>query len=190
MCSTKVNLFVLLALMLTPAWSAILCDRADAGELARVYPAPAGEPLSSRFTVKVEDSSAPVYLARVVALTPEQREKVRGAVDLADTGDSAAVKNIVFEKIRIEESRRLFSLWIGKAMWSKEAERGHIDDIVFRNITSVAPGRAGFPAELVGVDAEHAIHNVEFDHLLVGGQPLQSDQVRQNGFVQDISITP
>jgi hypothetical protein len=104
--------------------------------------------------------------------------------------DSAAVKNIVFDNIRIEESRRLFSLWIGKAIWSKEAQRGHIDDIVFRNITSVAPGRSGPIAALVGVDDDHAIHHVEFDHVLVGGRALGSADLTENQFVKQVSVTP
>ena len=104
--------------------------------------------------------------------------------------DSAAVKNIVFDNIRIEESRRLFSLWIGKAIWSNEAERGHIDDVTFRNISSPLPERASSPADFVGFDAEHAIHKVQFDHVLIGGRSLQSSDIKQNEFVQEVSIKP
>jgi hypothetical protein len=103
--------------------------------------------------------------------------------------DSAPVRNVVFDNIRIEESRRLFSLWIGKAVWSKEPDRGHIDDITFSNITSVAPTRPGSaPAELVGFDDQHAIHDVQFRDVLIGDQPMTMNQVKQNAFVQGVVI--
>lgn len=104
--------------------------------------------------------------------------------------DSSAVKNIVFDNIRIEESRRLFSLWIGKNPYSQQAERGHIDDITFRNITAVLPEHRGPFAALTGFDAEHAVQQVLFDQVRVGGRPLQSSDVKQNAFVQDVSIRP
>ena len=34
--------------------------------------------------------------------------------------DDAVISDVRFERIRIEESRRLMSLWIGKAVWSKD----------------------------------------------------------------------
>jgi len=104
--------------------------------------------------------------------------------------DSARVKNITFENIRIEEARRLMSLWIGKAGWSKESERGHIENVSFRNISSVAPERPGPLVELLGFDAEHAIDNVEFQQVLVGGKLLNSADVKQNEFVHNVRILP
>ncbi len=71
--------------------------------------------------------------------------------------DSAPVSNVSWDRIRIEEARRLMSAWIGKAIWSKEAERGHIADITFRDITSVVPEVPGSYADLVGIDAAHAV---------------------------------
>jgi hypothetical protein len=104
--------------------------------------------------------------------------------------DSGAVRNIVFDNIRIEESRRLFSLWIGKAIWSAEAERGHIDDVIFRNVVSAVPSRPGVTSEFKGFDAEHAIHDVQIDHVLVGGQPFKADDLKDNEFVQGVAIRP
>jgi hypothetical protein len=104
--------------------------------------------------------------------------------------DSGAVKNITFDNIRIEEGRRLFSLWIGQAVWSKEAERGHIDDVTFRNITAPKPERDGPVAELKGFDATHMIDGVTFEQVVVDGHPLQARDVSQNGFVQQVSIKP
>ena len=101
--------------------------------------------------------------------------------------DSASVKNVVFDGIRIEEARRLMSVWIGKANWSKEAERGHVDGVTFRNIESVAPLRSPY-ADLVGFDAEHAIHHVRFEHVIVGGRPLIESDICQNAFVSDTKL--
>jgi hypothetical protein len=104
--------------------------------------------------------------------------------------DSAPVKNVVFDHIRIEDAQRLMSVWIGKAMWSREAERGHIDDVTFSHITSVMP-EVPFPyADLVGFDAGHAINQVRFQDVTVGGQALKASDVRQNAFVHEVSMEP
>lgn len=104
--------------------------------------------------------------------------------------DSAPVKDVTFENIRIEEARRLMSVWIGKAVWSKEAERGHVDDVVFRNIQSAPSAVAGPLADLVGFDAAHTVNDVRFDHVVVGKQPLKPSDVRQNAFVSGVTIAP
>lgn len=104
--------------------------------------------------------------------------------------DSAEVKNITFADIRIEESRKLFSLWIGKAVWSNQAERGHIDEITFRHITSAAPARGEPFADLHGFDAAHAIHHVDFDNIVVAGRPMKSTDVKQNKFVAGVAVHP
>jgi hypothetical protein len=104
--------------------------------------------------------------------------------------DSAPVKNVTFENIRIEEARRLMSVWIGKAVWSREEERGHIDGVTFRNIQSAAPQLPGPFADLVGFDATHAVHDVRFEHVLVGERELKQIDIRQNAFVSDVQISP
>ncbi|MDR3710501.1 MAG: glycosyl hydrolase family 28 protein [Capsulimonadaceae bacterium] len=102
----------------------------------------------------------------------------------------AHVKNVVFDNIRIEEARRPISLWIGSSMWVKDPERGHIDDVVFRNITSVLPEGGNKCANLVGFDADHAIHNVKFENVLFGGKPVTADDVKQNAFVDGVTFEP
>jgi hypothetical protein len=104
--------------------------------------------------------------------------------------DSGAVSNVTFANIRIEEAQRLMSLWIGKQVWSKEAERGHINDVVFQNISSVLP-EVSYPfADLVGYDAGHAVIGVNFQHVVVGGKLLSAGNVQQNAFVHGVVITP
>jgi hypothetical protein len=102
--------------------------------------------------------------------------------------DSATVSNVRFENIRVEESRRLISLWINKAVWSREAERGHIRDVTFRNIQAVTtnPPRV----ELLGFDAGHDIEGVDFDHVVINARPLASGDITTNDFVRQITVKP
>jgi hypothetical protein len=101
--------------------------------------------------------------------------------------DSARVSNVVFEDIRVAESRRLASLWIGKAVWSKEAERGHIEQVVFRNIR-VASGTA--QVESKGYDAGHAVDDALFENVTLPGGPLEVGEIGQNEFSRDIEVKP
>ena len=104
--------------------------------------------------------------------------------------DAALVSDVAFENIRVEESRRLISLWIGAAMWSNDPDRGHIDGVAFRNISSPLPERGQPYADLQGADADHAIHHVTFDRVSVGGRPLRREDLRQNGFSDGITLAP
>lgn len=101
--------------------------------------------------------------------------------------DSARISNILFENLRIEESSRLISLWIDKAFWSRDAERGHIDGVLFRNITAQAqPLRV----ELKGYDAAHRVKRVRFENVVVNGKPLAKEDVRLNEFVEGVTFRP
>ena len=104
--------------------------------------------------------------------------------------DSAPVSNVVFDDIRIEEARRLMSLWIGKASWSREADRGHIDKITFQNIKSVTPLLPTPFAELTGFDASHLVEDAKFQNVIVDGKALQATDILQNAFVRTVAIQP
>jgi hypothetical protein len=101
--------------------------------------------------------------------------------------DSATVTNTRFDHIRIEETRRLISCWIGKAVWSREADRGHINGVTFSDITAT-----GNPAtiEMHGFDADHIVDGVSFDHVVVNGKPLRQDEVKENEFVKAVVVKP
>ena len=101
--------------------------------------------------------------------------------------DSARVSNVRFEDLRIEEAPRLISLWIDKAFWTRDAERGHIDNVVFRNIkaTTTSPPRI----ELKGYDNEHVVRGVTFDRVTVNGSPVKNPDIKTNAFVREVTFT-
>ena len=102
--------------------------------------------------------------------------------------DNSVVKNIRFENIRIEESIRFASLWINETVWSKEPERGHIQDIVFKDIvvTSPQPIRRGM--EFLGFDKDHAIKDVTIDNVVIQGKKVTAEDIRTNDFVYNITV--
>jgi hypothetical protein len=101
--------------------------------------------------------------------------------------DAARISNIRFENIRIEESPRLISLWIDKAVWTRDEERGHIDGVIFKNIRAKAdPLRVEFK----GFDETHAIENVVLEDVVVNGRPLVETDLKTNAFVRKITVRP
>jgi len=101
--------------------------------------------------------------------------------------DSARISNVRFENLRIEESPRLISLWIGKASWSRDDERGSIDGVTFRHIRAqVDPLRV----ELKGFDKAHAVSNVLFEDVVANGKPLTPPDVKTNGFAFNVTTRP
>ena len=119
--------------------------------------------------------------------------------------DHAIVSDITFENIRIEEARRLISLWIGTTRWTKTKERGHIKNVTFRNITATSAPidttLTGFQdgpdwkpyiirdhasMEFVGFDQDHIVENVLFDNVILDGKKVEAKQVIMNEFVKDV----
>jgi hypothetical protein len=99
--------------------------------------------------------------------------------------DSARISNVRFENLRIEESPRLISLWIDKAVWSRDAERGHIQNVRFKNINVTSPS---LRVELKGFDETHQIEDVVFDGVRVNGKPLSVADLKTNAFVRAVSV--
>ena len=104
-----------------------------------------------------------------------------------------------FENIRVEESVQFASLWINQAVWTSDAERGKIEDVIFRNITV---NNSGYPLnkefEFIGYDADHAITNVLIDNVVINGRKVTQEDVVinprartgvvMNDYVYDVSV--
>ncbi len=101
--------------------------------------------------------------------------------------DSARVSNVRFEDIRIEQSRRLISLWIGKFVWTRNAQRGHIQSVTFKNIRASG---APLTVELNGFDEGHSVEDVLFQDVVVNGKPLARSDIKENAFVREIRVRP
>ncbi len=119
--------------------------------------------------------------------------------------DSALIKDVVFQDIRIEEARRLISMWIGKTRWTATPERGHINNVIFRNITATSapidPTLTGFQdgtdwktyvikdhasIEIMGYDNEHKIENVTFDNVVIDGQKIDESYITESQFTRNV----
>lgn len=95
--------------------------------------------------------------------------------------DATMVKNVRFENIRIEESVRFASLWINSAIWTTDTARGHIEDVVFRNITVNNSGyQLHKDFEFVGYDADHAIKNVLIENVVINGRKVTQEDIKIN----------
>lgn len=101
--------------------------------------------------------------------------------------DSSLISNVTFENIRIEETRQLASLWIGRFVWSRDSERGHVQNITFKDIEAT-----GAPAkiELQGFDAGHRVEDVRFQNVRVNGKAIVERDIQQNEFVRQVTVKP
>ena len=103
--------------------------------------------------------------------------------------DAGLIKNVRFENIRIEESVKFASLWISNAYWTTDAERGHIEDVVFKDITVNHSGRPLEKGiEFLGYDADHAINNVLIDNVVINGKKVTKDDVVMNDYVYNVVV--
>lgn len=99
--------------------------------------------------------------------------------------DSSLVNNVRFENLRIEESRRLISLWIDKNISSDNAQLGHIQNVKFTNIKVY-----GIPLsiEIHGGDMAHKITNIYFHHVYLNGHPLTLPAIERNSFYTNLIV--
>ena len=119
--------------------------------------------------------------------------------------DDAVISDVTFQNIRVEEARRLISCWIGTTRWTKTKERGHIRNVIFRDITATSapidPTLTGFQdgpdwkpyiikdhasMELVGFDENHMVENVLFDNVVLDGRKIRAENVTMNEFVKNV----
>ena len=101
--------------------------------------------------------------------------------------DKGIVKNITFEDIRVEEAVKFASLWINEATWSTDAERGHIENVTFRNINlKKKPSVKGI--EFLGYDKEHAVKNVTVDNVVIEGHKVTLEDILTNSYVYELNV--
>jgi hypothetical protein len=101
--------------------------------------------------------------------------------------DAATISNVRFENLRIEEARKLISVWIGKAVWSRDKEGGHIRGVSFKDISATTQVPR---VELKGFDAAHCVEDVAFRNVRVNDCPLTAVDVKTNAFVSRVTVTP
>jgi hypothetical protein len=104
--------------------------------------------------------------------------------------DSAAIRNIRFQDIRIEDCQtKWMRCWIGQDGWAKDKTRGHIAEILFRNIS--INGKSAPLSEMEGFDSSHAIENVLFENLTINGKKvstLPSLNLKTNSHVKNVRL--
>lgn len=84
-----------------------------------------------------------------------------GAITIQN-GDAATVNDVLYDNVRIEDatSNYLINLFIGVDQWSKDATRGNINGVTFRNMKI----SGNYPGSMMqGYDATHLIQNITFD---------------------------
>ena len=100
--------------------------------------------------------------------------------------DQARVSDVTFRDIRIEESQRLISLWINKAVWSSSQGRGHIDGVLFERIHAAPVERPVI--QCLGYDGDHRVENVVFHDVTVGEKALTLSGIQCNEYTDKITI--
>ena len=104
-----------------------------------------------------------------------------GSVFGIHTGDRALVENITWENIRVEHHYdKLVDIRVLWSRWNRDAERGRVRNLVFRNIRVVQiPPNVGYTLSVIaGYDAEHPVTDVLFENFELGGRHVtHADQL-------------
>ena len=117
------------------------------------------------------------------------------AVMSVHNGDHAVIRGVTFRNIVVEKAEMgegdgwnyLFDLQVADTIWSKEDERGRIEQVTFDNIRVLA-GRTPY-SRLEGFDAAHGIDGVTFRDVWVLGRPVtdaKSGYMQINAFVKNV----
>jgi len=104
--------------------------------------------------------------------------------------DGATASDVRFEDIRLEDTRnRVVRFWIGKDFWGHDKERGHLRNVLLKNVS--VTGGPFAPSELTGADATHLIEDVTFDNFRVRGKGipnLAAGRIRANQHTKGIKF--
>lgn len=104
--------------------------------------------------------------------------------------DKGVVKNIRFENIRVEEAVKFASLWVNEATWSTDPERGHIEHVVFKDISVSSPAPLQKGMEFLGFDEGHAVRDVVVENVCIRGKPVTLSDIVMNPYVYDVTVRP
>lgn len=98
-----------------------------------------------------------------------------GSVFGIHNGDRAVVENVVWDDIRVEHHYdKLVDFRTLLSRWNRDEERGHIRDVVLRNIRAMQNhANAGYTISVMsGFDARHPVENVRFENFELGGRKV------------------
>jgi hypothetical protein len=113
-----------------------------------------------------------------------------GAAISIHNGDRAVISHITFENIKIEEGLfTLFDFRILSSKYSKDKQRGAIDNVLFRNIDINIPV---LPKSIFeGFDETHSIKNVVFQNVRINGRQIEKpEELNWSGKFSDLSVIP
>ena len=129
-------------------------------------------------------------------------------------GDRAAIRNLHFEDIRIEDTvAPLFDIWVDKAHWNRDEKRGSVKGVHYKNISLIGgvnpdvvnkykdAGEGGSEisylaaqtSRIAGFDASHGVEDVTFENVNVLGQYLSSleeGHFQVNAHVKNVRFIP
>ncbi len=99
-------------------------------------------------------------------------------------GDRAVVKNVLYDDIRVEDSRGwLIDFKILESQYSKDKQRGKIENIHFKNIT--VEGDIFPYSQLLGFDENHKITGVTLENFVIHGTKVTSTY---NGMITSVHV--
>jgi len=88
-------------------------------------------------------------------------------------GDRATVSDVLYEDVRVERVEGfLFDLKILHSRYTKDAQRGRIQNIKFKNIE--VGGERLPPSVIQGFDETHLIEDIVFQNVTIQGKPIMS----------------
>jgi len=153
--------------------------------------------------ITVENSTLWCDRARIFLLGHESRaEFMRGVTlrnldiihftmtaFLLEPGEDMRLEDITAENIRIhgEGQRELIRLRPVVNQYMRKKVPGFIQSVQFRNVT--VEGKPGeYLVQIQGADAEHNVHNVDFENVAILGSPLtkESGRVQIGQYAEDI----
>ena len=98
---------------------------------------------------------------------------VYAAIFSIHNGDRATVRRVRYENIRVEHYfSKLVDFRILNSRYSRDAERGQIRDVLFKNVRAIA-NTFNTPSLIGGWDADHTVTGVTFEDFQIGDRRVQ-----------------